>query len=76
MVLEKLIRAGYERFNFGVNEDLEAWESRQAELFGVKANDHCEHDDPRVDGVPGPSTAKVLARKGRRHGLWVVRAGD
>ncbi len=74
-IFEKLIRAGYERFNFGANEDLSAWEARQGDLFDVKANQG-EYSDPRVDGVPGPSTAKGLARRGRRHGLWVTRAGD
>ncbi len=74
-IFEKLVRAGYERFNFEANEDLAAWEARQGDLFDVKAN-HGEYSDPRVDGVPGPGTASRLASRGNRHGLWVRRAGD
>jgi len=75
-VFERLIRAGYERFNFGASEDLAAWERRQGELFGVTPNGQGEFNDARVDGVAGPGTAERLTKSGRRHGLWVARAGD
>lgn len=75
-IFEKLIAAGYERFNFGANEDLVAWEKRQGQFYGIDPDDHGHFHDPRIDGVPGPGTAAMLRRTGHAKGLWVARPGD
>lgn len=75
-IFQKLITAGYERYNFGANQDLEVWEKRQGESLGLTPDQHGDFHDPRVDGVPGPGTAMTLKSQGRAHGLWVSRPGD
>ena len=62
-IMEMLIEAGYESFNFAYNEDKDVWKQRQKDL-GVLA-----------DGVPGEKTVIAL-RPMKKHGLWVNRPGD
>ena len=49
---------GYERFNFGVDEDRFAWRDRQRRLGLV------------ADGIPGPKTVVALKAAGFADGLW------
>ena len=69
-IMEMLRDAGYESFNFALNEDKEVWMERQ-EAF-----------DLLPDGVPGPATANAMLAEtlpdGRfcSTGLWVERPGD
>lgn len=63
-IMQMLIDAGYEAFNFAHDEDKHVWESRQCAL-GILA-----------DGVPGPTTVRALMDAGHKHGLWVDRPGD
>lgn len=63
-IMEMLRDAGYESFNFAMNEDKEIWEDRQIALKLLP------------DGVPGPKTAATLVKEGKPHGLWVQRPGD
>jgi hypothetical protein len=63
-IMEMLIDAGYESFDFEENEDKEVWMQRQEQL-GLLA-----------DGVPGPATVAALLKEGYNHGLWVSRPGD
>lgn len=49
---------GYEKFNIGSRQDIEAWKARQAAL-GLKA-----------DGLPGFNTRKALLDSGKKYGLW------
>jgi len=60
-IMEMLIEAGYESYNFAHNEDKEVWAQRQ-ELLGVLP-----------DGIPGPTT---VGTTGSATGLWVERPGD
>lgn len=65
-VFEALSRASYERFDFGKREDLDAWMTRQRDLFA--------NDAGLVDGVAGPATVAALRDRGYPDGLWVRRA--
>jgi len=64
VIMELLRQAGYERWDFALGEDLDAWRTRQ---FGLGL-------DP--DGIPGPVTVARLRAGGRPAGLWVTRPGD
>lgn len=63
-IMEMLIDAGYESFDFSENEDKGVWSIRQENLGLLD------------DGVPGPKTAAALLAAGHPHGLWVDRPGD
>jgi len=63
-IMERLIEAGYESFNFDEDEDKKAWTERQESLNLL------------TDGVPGPKTSRALLENGYRHGLWIPRPGD
>ncbi len=58
-VMEALVRAGCETFDFDAGQDLEAWKERQRELAVGTA-----------DGIPGRQTASALARAGYLDGIW------
>jgi hypothetical protein len=58
-LLQALQNAGYEDFDFNMEEDLETWKNRQGEL-GIDS-----------DGVPGPGTVQALKEAGYQDGLWV-----
>lgn len=64
-IMEKLVAAGYERFDLDAGEDLAAWKQRQAAL-GCRVQ----------DGIPGHETYGALLRTGRPAGLWVERPTD
>ena len=69
-IFERLLQAGYERYDFDKQEDLAVWKARQAELnqqLGISLG---------VDGVPGVQTVMALIQAGRPHGLWTPRPGD
>lgn len=68
-VFKKLLAAGYEGFDYGAHEDLDAWRPRQ---FNLKQKGL----DVSVDGVAGPGTVAALKAVGYPHGLWVKRPGD
>lgn len=59
-----LLDAGYETFNYDLNEDLDVWSLRQKDLGLLN------------DGIAGPRTVQALAARGHHHGLWVTRPGD
>lgn len=62
-----LASAGYEVYRVERDQDLAVWAERQKAL-GV--------DDDDIDGIPGPSTRKLLVAAGYPHGIWVPRPGD
>jgi hypothetical protein len=69
-IFQTLASAGYESFDFALDEDKTTWRQRQEQLntdFGVGLT---------VDGVPGQKTAAALIASGRPSGLWVRRPGD
>ncbi len=69
-IFERLLQAGYERYDFDKQEDIAVWKARQAELnqqLGISLG---------VDGVPGVQTVIALIQAGRPHGLWTPRPGD
>jgi hypothetical protein len=59
-LLQALLDAGYEDFDFDAGQDIETWKNRQG-----------EHGIEPCDGIPGPSTVEELKRAGYDHGLWV-----
>jgi len=69
-IMEMLIEAGYESFNFAHDEDKEVWMQRQ-EMLGILP-----------DGVPGPWTSNAIIEHPNLHsagnaiGLWVTRPRD
>lgn len=63
-VMRMLADAGYETFNFKMDEDLLIWEDRQ-DMLGLLP-----------DGIAGPRTCQALMAQGYQHGLWVKRPGD
>lgn len=63
-IMEMLMDAGYQAFDFEENEDKETWMHRQEQLGLLP------------DGIPGPATAAALLKEGYKHGLWVSRPGD
>ncbi len=58
-LMKALVNAGCEAFDFGADEDLATWKSRQRSL-GVW----------RADGVPGPQTVTALRLAGHADGIW------
>lgn len=71
-IMDMLRARGYEAFDYGKREDLEAWDDRQRSLYGVREDE----DDARCDGIAGPKTVEALKAAGYAHGLWVRRPGD
>lgn len=63
-IMQLLMDAGYEVFDFAANADKDIWETRQSKLRLLP------------DGTPGPKTAAALLAQGKPHGLWVARPGD
>lgn len=63
-IMQRLVAAGYESFDFANNEDRSAWSARQQQLGTA------------VDGIPGPGTVKALIAAGKPSGMWVARPGD
>lgn len=69
-VFARLVRAGYEQYDFSIGEDKAVWRQRQEQLnteLGVGLT---------VDGVPGQKTVAALVDSGRPTGLWVSRPSD
>ena len=69
-VFARLVAAGYEQYDFSIDEDRGVWKQRQEVLntdLGVGLT---------VDGVPGQKTVAALIENGRPTGLWVSRPGD
>ena len=66
-IWQALSNHGYESFVVDSTMDLEVWGVRQRRL-GV------HHDD--CDGVPGPTTRRIIEADNQAHGLWVPRPGD
>jgi hypothetical protein len=64
-VFRMLALAGYEQFDLDIARDRMAWKARQRDMAITP-----------IDGVPGPATRDVLARRGRPFGMWVPRPGD
>lgn len=64
---EALIHAGYEKFDFGNNEDKFMVKQRQREVGMFP--DQC-------DGIRGPKTIEAFIRAGHFFGQWVTRPGD
>lgn len=60
IIMEMLVQAGYEKFDFSKNQDLHVWNDRQISL-GIKP-----------DGVPGSETFKALQKAGYIKGLWAL----
>jgi len=63
-IMGMLADAGYETYNYALDEDLMVWEERQRAL-GVLP-----------DGIAGPATRAALWAEEYAHGLWVSRPGD
>jgi len=64
-IFDRLRDAGYEEFSAENFEDIAAWKIRQ-ERLGIEV----------VDGIPGPSTVKVIEADNQAHGIWIPRPGD
>jgi hypothetical protein len=66
-IFDRLIAAGYERFDFATEIDISTWQQRQIALgMGTK----------NADGIPGPATCAAILTAGHKHGLWLERPGD
>lgn len=63
-IFDLLMQAGYEDWDFAMEEDLAVWRERQGAL-GLPA-----------DGVPGPVTLAALVAAKHPGGMWVERPGD
>ena len=63
-IFELLRDAGYESYNYQLNEDKNEWKLRQKDLGLLQ------------DGVPGPRTVTELLNRGYKHGLLISRPGD
>jgi hypothetical protein len=63
-IFQMLRHAGYESFDFQLEEDKGTWEERQKNLNLLP------------DGIPGPRTVTTLKKCGYKHGLWISRPGD
>jgi hypothetical protein len=66
-IFERLATAGYEAWDFDARVDLTTWRLRQRKLNADRGA------GLRVDGVPGPATARALAEAGYPAGLWIRR---
>lgn len=63
-IFNLLTAAGYERYDLGAGQDLNAWKQRQRALGMSEA---------QIDGVPGETTRGFLRAAGYADGLWVAR---
>lgn len=64
-VFYRLGLAGYEPFDFSLQEERDVWRRRQRE----------RNINP-ADGIAGPGTVARLRAQGHAHGMWVLRPGD
>jgi len=63
-IIEELLNRGWEGFDFGSNEDIIVWKERQEWI-------NTQGFNIVVDGVPGHTTRKALAKLGYKRGQWV-----
>lgn len=66
-IMERLVEAGYERFDFDVSEDVKVWRKRQEDL------NELADAGLTVDGIPGPATVAALEAAGFGDGLWTSK---
>lgn len=62
-IMDRLISAGYERFDVENKEDITVWVKRQLWLGLTGA---------AADGIPGPNTVRIMKAQGFTDGLWVL----